>query len=195
MPSHVPPRRDFSQLEQRRKEAGRMFAAGKLILSSIARELKVSRQSVSRWYAEWKNGGTVALKGAGRAGRKSRMEAGQLLKVERALRRGPRAHGFETDLWTLPRVAKVVERLTGVRYHSGHIWKILGTMDWTLQRPARQARERNPEKVRLWLEQRWPEVKKKLADKGPGSSSRTKAASRNAPLSTAHGHPKAKRRS
>jgi transposase len=103
-----------------------MFAAGKLILSSIARELKVSRQSVSRWYAEWKKGGNVALRGAGRAGRKSRMAAGQLLQVERALRKGPRAHGFETDLWTLPRVARVVERLTGVRYHSGHIWKILG---------------------------------------------------------------------
>jgi transposase len=69
-----------------------MFAAGKLILSSIARELKVSRQSVSRWYAEWKKGGNDAPRGAGRAGRKSGMAAGQLLKVERALRKGPRAH-------------------------------------------------------------------------------------------------------
>src|SRR5580700_11295792 len=125
MPARIPQRRDFSQLEQRRKEAGRMFAAGKLILSSIARELKVSRQSVSRWYAEWKQGGVRALKGAGRAGRKPKMEISQLRQVERALHKGPRAHGFLTDFWTLPRVAQVVERLTGVRYHSGHIWKIL----------------------------------------------------------------------
>jgi hypothetical protein len=40
------------------------------------------------------------------------------------------------------------------------MWKILGNMDWSLQRPAKQARERDPEKVKLWLEQRWPAVKK-----------------------------------
>jgi len=195
MPPRVPPRRDFPQLEQRRKQAGRLFAAGKMILSSIARELKVSRQSVSRWYTEWRRGGAVALKGAGRAGRKPRLEPGQLRQVERALRQGARAHGFQTDLWTLPRVARVMERLTGVQYHSGHVWKILGAMDWTLQRPAKQARERNQQRVDLWLEQRWPEVKKKLAAKEPGSSSRTKAASRNVPPSAALGHPKVKRRS
>jgi len=49
MPARVRPRRDFQQLEHRRKQAGRLFAAGKMILAAIARQLKVSRQSVSRW--------------------------------------------------------------------------------------------------------------------------------------------------
>jgi len=39
-------------------------------------------------------------------------------------------------------------------------------MDWTLQRPAKQARERNPEKVNLWMNQRWPAVKKRSTPKG-----------------------------
>ena len=39
-----------------RKQAGRLFAAGKMIHAAIARELRVSRQSVSRWYAEWRRG-------------------------------------------------------------------------------------------------------------------------------------------
>ncbi|PYT84804.1 MAG: hypothetical protein DMG41_26020, partial [Acidobacteria bacterium] len=42
-----------------------MFAAGKLILAAIARELRVSRQSVSRWYRDWRRGGAGALRGAG----------------------------------------------------------------------------------------------------------------------------------
>lgn len=160
MPQRVRPRRDFSELERRRKQAGRLFAAGKMILSSVARELKVSRQSVSRWYAEWKQGGTGALKGAGRAGRKPKLEPKQLRQLEKAMRRGAQANGFQTNLWTLPRVAQVVERVTGVQYHPGHVWKVLGAMDWTPQRPAKQARQRNAEKVKLWLEERWPEVKK-----------------------------------
>lgn len=47
MQTHVSPRRDFQGLEQRRKQAGRLFAAGKMLLAEIARELKASRQSVS----------------------------------------------------------------------------------------------------------------------------------------------------
>ncbi len=195
MPARVRPRRDFQQLEHRRKQAGRLFAAGKMILAAIARQLKVSRQSVSRWYTEWRSGGARALDGAGRAGRKPRLAPRQLRKVERVLRQGARANGFDTDLWTLPRVALVMERVTGVHYHPGHVWKILGAMDWTLQRPAQQARERDPEKVKLWMSERWPAVKKTLGARRLGSSSRTKAASRSVPPSAEPGPRKAKRRS
>src|SRR4030043_74077 len=151
METHIRQRRDFEAMGQRRRRAARLFAAGKMILAGIARELKVSRQSVSRWYEQWKRGGGGALRGAGRAGRRPKLERQQLRRVEVALRKGARAHGFGTDLWTLPRVAVVVERLTGVHYHPGHVWKILGAMDWTLPRPARGARERNPEAIRYWI--------------------------------------------
>lgn len=173
---------------QRRKRAARLFAAGKMIQAVIARKLQVSRQSVSRWYKQWKRGGGGALRGAGRAGRKPKLERQQLLRVEVALRKGARAHGFGTDLWTLPRVAVVVERLTGVHYHPGHVWKILGSMDWTLQRPARRARERNPEKVKQWVDQRWPQVKKTLVAEKHGSSSKTKVVSPSVHQSDGPGH-------
>src|SRR5437660_6736980 len=117
-------------------------------------------------------GGSDALRAAGRAGGKRKLNRQQLRQVEQALRQGARAHGFATDLWTLPRVVIVIERLTGVHYHPGHVWKILRALDWSLQRPAKQARERKPETVRHWLTQTWPEVKKKLAAARPGSSSK-----------------------
>ena len=192
MQTHVRQRRDFGAMVQRRKRAARLFAAGKMILAGIARELQVSRQSVSRWYKQWKRGGGGALRGAGRAGRKPKLERQQLRRVEVALREGARAHGFGTDLWTLPRVAVVVERLTGVHYHPGHVWKILGSMDWTLQRPAKRARERNPEAVKRWVEQRWPEVKKTLVAEELGSSSKTKVVSRSVHQSDGPGHRKGK---
>jgi len=182
MKTPVRPPRDFQALEERRKQAAKLFRSGE-ILASIARVLHVSRQSVSRWYRQWRQGGIGALHGAGRAGRKPKLDRQQLQRVDRALRQGARAHGFGTDLWTLPRVAAVIERLTGVRYHPGHVWKILGAMDWTLQRPARQARERNEEAVRQWVSERWPVVKKTLGAARPGASSRTRAASRSGPRS------------
>jgi len=195
METYLRQRRDFEAMAQRRKRAARMFAAGKMILARIARELQVSRQSVSRWYEQWKRGGSGALQGAGRAGRKPKLEPQQLRRVEEALRRGAKAHGFDTDLWTLPRVAVVVERLSGVRYHPGHVWKILGSIDWTLQRPAKQAKERNPEKVKRWIDQRWPEVKKTLAAEKHGSSSKTKVVFPSVPRSGGPGRREEKPRS
>ena len=95
--------------------------------------------------------GRAGLKAAGRAGRKPGAPR-QLAAIETALRHGPVAAGFTTTLWTLPRVAAVIERVTGMRYHPGHVWRILGRLDWTLQRPAKQARERNDAAIRHWVD-------------------------------------------
>src|SRR4030095_6190926 len=53
--------------------------------------------------------GTGGTERRGRAGGKPRLDTAQLAGVARALRNSPRAHGFSTDLWTLPRVAEVIE--------------------------------------------------------------------------------------
>jgi transposase len=190
-------RRDFEGLKQRRAQAARLFAKakGRGALAGIARALEVSRQSVTRWYRQWRSGGIAALKGAGRAGRMPRLNAEQLRQVDWALRQGARTQGFGTDLWTLPRVAQVIERVSGVHYHPGHVWRVLRQMGWTLQRPARKARERNEEAIRQWIAERWPAVKKKPAANKRGSHSRTRAESRSDPRSAALGHPAAKPRS
>jgi transposase len=168
-----PPRRDFEGMERRRKRAARLFERG-ASQAEVARELAVSRQSVSRWYADWQAGGTKALKAAGRAGRLPRLSAAQLRRVERALRQGPRAHGFGTDLWTLDRVAAVIEAQTGVRYHPGHVWKLLrDKLGWTRQRPARRAVERDDDAVARWVAHDWPRIKRGPAAAEPGSSSKT----------------------
>jgi len=60
-------------------------------------------------------------------------------------------------------VATVIERLTGVHYHAGHVWYILRGLRWSLQRPARQARERDEPAIRQWIASRWPAVKKRPA--------------------------------
>jgi transposase len=53
------------------------------------------------------------------------------------------AAGFDSDLWTLARVAEVIQRVTGVVHHPRHMWRLLRQLRWSLQRPARQAPERN----------------------------------------------------
>src|SRR5438094_9936323 len=177
-------RRDVAALEARRFEAARLFARG-TGQAAVMRALGVSRQTAHQWYHRWRRGGRQGLKAVGRPGRKPRLDRRQLGRVERALLQGPRRHGFATELWTLPRVATVIARLTGVRYHPGHVWYLLRGLQWSVQRPTRRARERGDAAIRQWVSGRWPAVKKTPAASGPGSSSRTKAGSRSNPSSGA----------
>src|SRR5712691_5535180 len=89
-------RRDFAALEARRYEAARLFARG-ASQATVAQTLGVTRAAAYRWYHTWKDEGRAALKGAGRAGRKPRLGAPQLARVEAALLKGPGAHGFATE--------------------------------------------------------------------------------------------------
>jgi len=143
MPTHVAARRDFHGLEVRRQRAARLFAAGRETQGAIARRLGVSRQSVMRWYRAWRKGGRPSLRAAGRAGRKPRLAPEQMRRVEVALRQGPRAHGFRTNLWTLPRVARVIQQLTGVQISPGACLAPLGRarLDATASGQTREGAE------------------------------------------------------
>jgi transposase len=159
MPSKVGTwRRDFAGLEQRRLEAARMFAHG-ATQAEVAHTFGVSAQAASVWYRRWHQGGEAALRGVGRAGRRPRLSAAELEAVEGALRKGPEAFGFDTELWTLGRIAQVIERRTGVRYHPGHVWRLLRGLGWSVQRPARRAAERDEAEIARWRAEEWPRIK------------------------------------
>jgi hypothetical protein len=111
------------------------------------------------------------------------------------LLKGACHHGFSAELWTLPRVATVVERVTGEKFHPGHVWKILGSMNWTAQKPERQAKERDEANVQYWKDVRWPDLKKTLFVSKPGSSSKTNPVSRSSHQSAPVGRRAAKPRS
>lgn len=172
--------RDFEAMEKRRLKAARLFGQGKS-QAEVARALGVSRQSVSRWYEAWQQAGAPGLKAAGRAGRKPRLSAAQLGQVEQELLRGPLAHGYATVLWTLPRIAALIAKLTGVKFHPGHVWRLLQAMGWSVQRPEHRAKERDDEAITQWRSRRWPPRKGGRGAEAPTSSTWTRAASRNAP--------------
>ncbi len=134
--------------------------------SEVARRVKVARQTVARWVAAYRAEGPQALKQAGRAGRKPQMTEQDRQRLRERLLEGPEALGYETPLWTCPRVAHLIESEFGIRYHSGHVWKVLVSLGWSPQRPVGRARERNEPDIQQWRQKKWPAIKKKRASKG-----------------------------
>src|SRR5918995_1219220 len=98
-----------------------------------------------------------ALFAAGPSGQAPRLSDAHLVVIDQALREGARAHGFASDHWTLARVASMIQQLTGVGYHRGHVWKLLRhRLQYRLQRPARRAVERDEQAIAHWVAEGWP---------------------------------------
>jgi transposase len=167
-------RRDFEELERRRIQAARLLEKG-YSQSEVARRVEVHRQSVSRWAAQLQAKGRCGLKRAGRAGRKPRLSVQDLETIERGLKRGPEALGYETGLWTTNRVAHLIEQECGIVYHPSQAWRILRQLGWSCQRPTGRALERNEAKIQQWKQKRWPELKKRPKTKAGRLSSSMKA--------------------
>ncbi len=135
----------------------------------VARLVGAWPSSVSRWKQALEQGGLEALKAKPHQGRRPRLQPEQKQQLVQVLRAGPQAAGFATDLWTLARVAQLIERLFGVSYHPGYVWYLLRAMGWSCQKPERRARERDEATIGTWRQEEWPRIKKKPGARGKAS--------------------------
>ncbi|GAG06833.1 unnamed protein product [marine sediment metagenome] len=127
----------------------------------MARLVGASPSSVNRWQDALQRDGMVGLKAKPHPGRRCRLSNRQKQRLETILRRGRRAAGYPTNLWTCPRVGEVVRRAFGVSYHPDHVWRLLRSLGWSCQKPERRAREGDERAIQHWRQQQWPRIKKR----------------------------------
>ena len=166
------PKGSAAVLEARRHLALRLLDQGRS-LNEVSRLLECAPSSVMRWRDARDAGGEAALRVRFSPGRPRKLSARDRGRLVRLLLRGARAHGYETDLWTTARVARVIFREFRVRYHRAHVGRLLHGLGWSVQKPERQALERNEERIEHWKRQVWPRIKKKRRGWVPISSSST----------------------
>jgi transposase len=181
MAAWVPPRLTPTQLEQRRLEAARLLRGGRLSAAAIARRLGVSRQSVGRWRQALAAEGRPGLRRRQHTGRPPRLTPDQWARLTAHLARGASAAGFDTERWTLRRIAAVIRREFGVRYHFRSLGRALRARGWTPQRPPTQAKERDDALVAAWVARDWPRIKRGLAASGQRLPSWTRRVTRFGP--------------
>src|SRR4030095_9862020 len=93
--------RDRQAFEGVRMQAGALFAAGHT-QAQVARTLGVARQNISRWHAQWREGGLQALRSAGPTGYAPRLSDQQLAAIDQALRPGATAPACTPGSSALP---------------------------------------------------------------------------------------------
>lgn len=169
-------------LEERRRIAVQMLLDG-VHQAEVARRLHVAEQSVSRWRRAYEARGWDGIVAKPHPGPRQRMTARDRQKLSWILLRGALAYGFGTDLWTRRRIADVIRREFGVRYHTDHISRVMMGIGWSCQKPAKRAKERNEAGIVAWLRRDWKRIKKKPVGATRRSASSTKRGSRRSPPS------------
>jgi transposase len=149
---------------RKRIRAGRLLQRGKGP-TEIARELGVARQTVHTWRTILEEKGFDALREVRGRGRPAGLESADLVSLRKILLQSPTEHGFGTELWTLKRVTAVIEREYGVAYGLTQVWRILGALGFSAQKPDKRAIERDEDAVKHWKARTWPALKKKPGDK------------------------------
>jgi putative transposase len=151
------------QLEERRLEGGRLLKAGKVSQAEIARQLGVSRATVSDWAKTVAAKGIRGLRQRKAAGSQSKLNPRQKQKLKSMLDRGALANGFSTDRWTLERVRQLIQQKFEITYHPNYLNRLLRKLGFSPQKPLPQAIEQEKELVQAWLQRDWPRIKKVAA--------------------------------
>ena len=146
-------------IADRRKRALDLLDEG-LSLNAVARRIGCAPISVLRWRDARKKSGALVFVVKTSPGRPSRLSEKDIRKLAKLLLKGPLSQGYRTDLWTTQRIADLIEKEFGVKYHRDHIGRIMKKMGWSPQKPERRAMERDEERIRNWRETDFPRIKK-----------------------------------
>src|SRR5262249_30254758 len=84
-----------------------------------------TRGGVSQWLGRARERGREALRHRKPPGARPRLTAEQRAQIPVLLAKGAESSGFIGDIWTTARVATVVKRAFGVRYHPAHVSRLV----------------------------------------------------------------------
>lgn len=157
-------------ISDRRRRALALLDEG-LSMNKVAQHIGCHASSVMRWRDARNKEGEAALQVGASPGRPPKLTVAQKERLAEILLKGAMANGYRTELWTTQRIADVIEKNLGVRYHRDHVGRLLRQMGWSHQKPERRAVERNEEEIERWKREEWPRIKRGLHGWGPTSSS------------------------
>jgi transposase len=145
--------------EGRRLRAWELAQAGWKQID-IAAALGVTKGAVSQWMKRSREGGREALLRHKAPGAASKLSSKQLAELPEILSQGAQSYGFRGEVWTHPRIAKVIQEIMDVKYHPNHIPRILKKIKWTRQKPRQRASQRNEMAIKHWCKVEWPKLRK-----------------------------------
>ena len=137
--------------------AVRMFEQG-MRVEDIAHGMRLNRSTVFGWMRKYREDGFESLQSTKTAGVPSSLKQTAILKLIKMLRQSAQDHGFDSDLWTGPRVRILIKKKFGIKFHAKHMPRFLRRIGLVRKTPERRALEQNPKAVKHWQRHALPKI-------------------------------------
>jgi transposase len=129
-------------------------------VSEAADAFGVARRTLHRWLNRYEENGEAGLArkpGSGRPRKLEELGEGELRAI---VLRPASAFGYETDLWTVGRLHRVIQEQYHVAVSRDTVWRRLREAGLTYQKPEREYYEIDEEARRKWRRYEVPKIRK-----------------------------------
>jgi transposase len=127
-----------------------------LPMCEVARAYGIDRTTLYRWVVRSKTSGLLRKAGSGRPRLLRDLTESDPVKIILA---SATSYGYESDLWTIVRVHRVVQETHGTAVSQDTIWRRLREAGLTYQEPERQYFQMDEEARRKWMAFEAPKIR------------------------------------
>ena len=135
----------------------RMFKQS-MRVEDIAHGMRLNRSTVFGWMRKYREDGLESLQSTKTTGAPSSLKQASILQLIKMLRQPARDYGFDSDLWTGPRVRILIKKRFRIKFHAKHMPRFLRRLGLVRKTPERRALEQNPKAVKHWQRHALPEI-------------------------------------
>ena len=128
--------------------------------TAVAAAYGVDRKTVTRWVSKFREGGAAALLRKAGSGRPRRLEDLTEDELSTIILAGATAYGFETDLWTVGRVRRVIMDEFLIPLSKSTIRRRLRDAGLTYQKPEREYYEIDEATRKKWMRYEVPKIRR-----------------------------------
>jgi len=134
---------------------------------TVIKTLGFSRACIYNWLARYRSGGWHALRTGHRSGRPKKLNGPQMAWIYRTIRdKNPRQLKFPFALWTRKMIIDVIKRQFEIKLSPASVGRLLNQLGFSCQKPLYRAYQRNPELIKRWKEEQYPQIQKRAKKEG-----------------------------
>jgi transposase len=128
----------------------------------VVRTLGFTRSCIYTWLALYRAGGWGALRARALKGRPMKIQPQQMSWLYRTIAgKSPLQYRFEFALWTREMIRMLLAEEFQVKLSLSSVGRLLKQLGLSCQRPLFRAAEQDPGRVRQWLEEEYPRIRRR----------------------------------
>lgn len=128
----------------------------------VARVLGINVRTLFRWLSLYRGGGWQNLDASKRGGRPRKLDGKAMKWVHDTVTlKNPLQLKFPFALWTSRMIQELIRKHLGIKLSRSSVCRLLGQLGLSAQRPLWRAYQQDPEAVRKWVEETYPEIRRK----------------------------------